>query len=697
MAILDNELNTINFVKHFSYSKAAPKLVSNGMGTADEIARWVLDRNAILYKDALHAPVISQSKIHKVTRRGESNGPALQMTDALIYSTDSIISFWEERCLPKNRLLPAEIQAKEEVLDLYHLFTGPFFKDKVTKYEYAQLLTTKKMAKTIFKERISFLESLRVTLTYPFIKRAIIKKYNLHEGTNEDYLSAITTVFNQVDDLLKDGRRYLTGDEFTLADLAFVACAAPMILPVEFGGVLPTISQIPDSYRKAVYNFRASAAGQFVLRIYQEDRPVMLPQSELPAEPNFLGKLIKRIMISLGKKKYKLFYFLQKRFPVLRLPFVKLATVNRNDLLVEMMTRDLDFTIEEINSKKMSDQKGAFFLGMDRNNPQFDRERDFVRKATRKDDLELIRSFIRSSSDEILRHSMKYGKVDVANSYCKVILVRLIDHYFGVSAPTETMMKMWLRDLFYDLFLNFTNNKTKHQEALTAANERKNCLLEIIKDRKQDLKDGKTLDDNLFNRLIIMQQEPGNEWVDDDCLQRNIGGLITGILETTNKSVILILDELFNRKDSLKDAIEVAKAEDMNKMYGYVCEALRFNPAQPGVIRFNENEQLLSGKGTKNYRIKPKRKVFALTAAAMFDPAAFPNPKQFIGDRNATYMNYGFALHECYGKYINAVTLSEFTAAILRLKNVRRAPGRVGRGTGITIESFPNNFVVEFD
>ena len=37
-----------------------------------------------------------------------------------------------------------------------------------------------------------------------------------------------------------------------------------------------------------------------------------------------------------------------------------------------------DFTIEEINSRKMALQKGAFFLGWDRNYPQFDREREFA-------------------------------------------------------------------------------------------------------------------------------------------------------------------------------------------------------------------------------------------------------------------------------------------------------------------------------
>ncbi|MEO6845074.1 MAG: hypothetical protein ABI184_07875, partial [Ginsengibacter sp.] len=61
------------------------------------------------------------------------------------------------------------------------------------------------------------------------------------------------------------------------------------------------------------------------------------------------------------------------------------------------------------------------------------------------------------------------------------------------------------------------------------------------------------------------------------------------------------------------------------------------------------------------------------------------------------YMNYGFGLHECYGKYINAVTISEFTAAVLRLKNVRREKGRTGQGIGLKAGPFPNNFVVAFD
>ena len=610
MEIVNNELDAIRFKKEFSYAKAVPTLVSSNLGILDEIARWVLDRNSILYRDESHGLWKIQSKASDIT--GETfkkNYPVLQMTDALIYSVDGILMFWEQRCLPQNRLIPTDTAQQDDALDLYHLFTGKFFERQVSRYMYESLLTSKKDAARVFKQRIPSLEKLKCKFLFSAVKKRIIKDYELTANDPEEHIVQIKKIFNQVNALLADGRKYLVGNQFTIADLSFAAVAAPMILPVEFGGVLPQISQLPEAYRNHVTELRATPAGQFVFRLYQANRPTMIPQTEIPKAPGFIKKAIGRLMIRLKKKQSNLFYNLQKKYPVLKLPIVKLVLVNRNDLLVEMMNRDKDFTVEEINSKKMSDQKGAFFLGMDTANPQFNRERDFVRRATKKDDMELIRSFVRKASEEIISRADDYGKIDVAESFCKVVLVRLIDFYFGVSAPTERCMKTWHRALFYDLFLNFTNNKAKHDAALKAADERKECLLQIIKERKQDIAAGKPIADNIFNRLIIMQQEPGNEWVDDDCLQRNIGGLLTGIFETTNKSVVLVLDELFNKPEVLAQAIETAREGDMKKMYGFVSEALRFNPAQPGVIRFNETKQILNGYGKKSYTIPAKRKV----------------------------------------------------------------------------------------
>ena len=692
-----NELKPVKFRKDFYYYKITPTFISNNVGGSDEIARWVLDINDILYKDEPHAPHMATAVVNKLTGEpGINNNPVLIKTDALIYSTDSIVKYFDQRCLSSKKLLPDDPQKKSEVLELYNLFTGDY-EYETSRYVYSLLLPNRTFASSLFTKRIPWNEKLTYKMSYSSLSGALQKEMHLSEATPEERLVYIKTIFKKVDELLDDGRKYLTGSKLTLADIAFASVSAPLIVPDEFGGVIATIDDTPDELRKAITELRTTAAGQFVLRLYHEDRPAMRSQKEIPKDPHALAIFFKKIIVSMGRRKSNLFYFLQKRFPVLKIPFFKLMTVNKNDLLVELLTRDEDFTVEEINAKKMSNQKGAFFLGMDRMNPQFDRERNFVRSATKKDDLDLIRNFVRPAADEITQQAQPFGRLDVADDLCFPVLVRLIDFYFGVPAPSEAKMRSWLRALFYDLFLNFTNNETKHQKAVQAASERKDWLLELIEDRKQDLKDGKILANNILNRLLLMQQQAGSEWFDDDALQRNIGGLLTGILETTNKASILVLDELFNRPDVLKGAIETAQNRDMKKMYGYVSEALRFNPAQPGVIRYSERKQTITGKGKKVYTIPAKTKVFALTAAAMFDPAAFADPKTFNPERDSVYMNYGFGLHECYGKYINAVTISEFVAAVLRLKNVRRGKGRTGQGTGLTAGPFPNNFVVAFD
>lgn len=689
-----NDPDTIKFRKDFSYDKVVPTFISNHIDGSDEIARWVLDLNDIIYRNEPHAPLLATERISELTgTKRNGNGPVLIGSDSCIYTTNSLLQYYDQHCLSSKKLLPEDADKRKEVLNLYNKFINQF-EDNVTRYVYSQLLPYPGIAKKLFTKGVPFKEKLTYSIKFSSISGALAKNLQLSGKSNEERLTAIRAVFDEVSNLLSDKRKYLVGDRLTMADIAFASVAAPLILPEEFGGTVARLEQLPDEYRTVVVELRKTPAGQFVLDRYQEDRPSKRKLSDIPKQPGILALIAEKLQMSLGAGKSNLFYFLQKNRPVLRLSPLKLMTVNRNDLVVELLERDNDFTVEEINSKKMADQNGAFFLGWDRSNPQFDRERDFVRNACKKDDLELIRGFVRKAAQEIIDNVQDYGKLDVAQTLNYPVLVRLLDFYFGVPSPSIEKMKRWCRSLFYDLFLNFTNNTEKHQKAVEAANERKAWILEIIEDRKQELKDGKTLDDNLLNRMMLMQNQAGYEWVDDDVLQRNIGGLLTGILETTNKAIVLVLDELFNRPQNLNGAIETANAGDMKKMYGYVCEALRFNPAQPGVIRYSESKQVIRGKGDEFYTIPAKTKVFALTAAAMFDPAAFPEPKKFDPERKATYMNYGYGLHECFGRYINSVTITELVAAVLRLRNVRREPGRAGRG--LKQGPFPTNFVVAF-
>ena len=84
--------------------------------------------------------------------------------------------------------------------------------------------------------------------------------------------------FDDVDRLLADGRRYLTGETLTFADITFASMAALAALPPEYPGNRLSGRRMADTdignpaWRAEVEELRSRTAGQFVLRLYREER-----------------------------------------------------------------------------------------------------------------------------------------------------------------------------------------------------------------------------------------------------------------------------------------------------------------------------------------------------------------------------------------------------------------------------------------
>jgi glutathione S-transferase len=84
--------------------------------------------------------------------------------------------------------------------------------------------------------------------------------------------------FDRVDRLLEDGRRYLTGETLTFADIAFASLGALAVLPPEYPGARLqgrrlTLEDVVDpAWRAEIAAFRARPSGQFILRLYREER-----------------------------------------------------------------------------------------------------------------------------------------------------------------------------------------------------------------------------------------------------------------------------------------------------------------------------------------------------------------------------------------------------------------------------------------
>ena len=385
-----------------------------------------------------------------------------------------------------------------------------------------------------------------------------------------------------------------------------------------------------------------------------------------------------------------IFTFLRRLCPILVLG--KRAIVTRHPDVIEVLTRDTDFTIAEVNEARFNEIDGPFILGMDRS-PQYDTESATLREAVRPEDLERIRRLVRQSAADLAAAARPSGKIDVVNGLARVVATRIVGSYFGIPARDEPTMMGWMRDIFHDLFANPGSDANVHANAVRSGEELRKHMDQVIAARKSHLNEPDQPDD-VLGRLLLLQNAE-HAWLDDRSVRRNLHGLIVGAVDTTSKFTTLAIDELLRRPDALAGARAAAMNGEMQLVRNYAYEAVRFNPHHPLQVRFCKHETEVAAGTPRARKILVGTSVFVATLSAMFDPEVFIEPKTFRADREVEYLHFGYGLHTCFGSAINGVQIPELVATLVQLPNLRRAPGRDGR---IAYEGpFPDRLILEFD
>jgi glutathione S-transferase len=75
-------------------------------------------------------------------------------------------------------------------------------------------------------------------------------------------------LFARMSERLADGRPYLCGDRFTVADLTFAALGAPVLQPDEHPFALPKTAIMSAAARMKMAAWRGSLAGEHALAMY---------------------------------------------------------------------------------------------------------------------------------------------------------------------------------------------------------------------------------------------------------------------------------------------------------------------------------------------------------------------------------------------------------------------------------------------
>jgi cytochrome P450 len=336
---------------------------------------------------------------------------------------------------------------------------------------------------------------------------------------------------------------------------------------------------------------------------------------------------------------------------------------------VTEVLRDPAFGVKEVYAARMEATTGAFFLGMDPG-PEYDRESSLARRAVRPGDIETVRSIARETAVALVEEARGAGAIDAVTDFTRVIPIRIVQRYFGVPGPDDATLKRWMRTIFWEIFLNVPENPAVKAAAVADSRELAPYLLGLIQARKQEQAAG-TCGDDYLSRLVAQQSDPAGG-LDDDGIRRNIGGIITGAVDTQSKAMSQVIEQLLKRPDALQIALGAIRDGDDALLARCVFEALRFDPINPILPRMCHVDHVLC-EGTPHAKPIPSgTMVYAATLAATFDPDKVNDPDEFRPDRPADdYLQFGLGVHRCFGERFNDVVLPEAIKVILPLRNLR--------------------------
>ncbi len=329
------------------------------------------------------------------------------------------------------------------------------------------------------------------------------------------------------------------------------------------------------------------------------------------------------------------------------------------------------------------------------------REKSLMQGMLNRDDIPRVRQLIARASKDILDGAA--GNIEIVNDYCRTVPTILVQDYFGLDGVDKKELIKWSFWNQYDAFHNQPfdlNSPEKYQHIIDEHNKVSSELVSYItklmarkllavkaEQAKNILLIGWYGLKALFRKLAG-QQPPA---ASDDIVSRmlrssfakevdfsllrvgvNAGGLLIGAVETTSQAVAQTIQYFLAHESLLASAQRAAQLEDVEVFDKMAWEALRFVPIAPYVFRRTAQEYTLANGCAWQTTIPANSNVLLLTQSAMFDDYAYDQPDDFQPERNYYHhFNFGFASHECLGKYVGMAMIPEMVRQVLRRTDLR--------------------------
>lgn len=242
-----------------------------------EKVRWCLDRAGVEYDELPNIGILGVLLLGRTVPTLELPGARTRVGN----SAEILRLLWgihgEEHASRAGFLRPtAEAVALEQHLDRE-------LGEQVRRWAYFRLFDHRALTLQMWgfsEPAVPRWQRMLLPVLRPLLRTAVRHMLYVTPATALRALERTRAVFDEIDARLADGRRYLLGDALSYVDITFASLGALAVLPEGYGGGalatrFPPADTLPPAWRDEVRKFRDRPAGQFILRLYREERQAL--------------------------------------------------------------------------------------------------------------------------------------------------------------------------------------------------------------------------------------------------------------------------------------------------------------------------------------------------------------------------------------------------------------------------------------
>jgi glutathione S-transferase len=250
-----------------------PTLITIPFSHFCEKARWALDRARVEYLEEGHTPLMHKRAVYGACGKAGTVPVLLLDGEGVLDDSPLIVRWADGRATSDRKLLPSGGREREEALALEHHFDVDFA-PHTRRLAYFHLLADRARTTALMGIATPRAEHTFVRLGYPLLRAAMRRFMRVDAEQSMRSRDKVRSIFDDVAARLADGRPFLLGDRFGIADIAFASLASPLLLPDQHPvrARARTALSVPPALEAEVAGFRETPAGKYALRMYREKR-----------------------------------------------------------------------------------------------------------------------------------------------------------------------------------------------------------------------------------------------------------------------------------------------------------------------------------------------------------------------------------------------------------------------------------------